>query len=397
MNNRRTTAGMQQQERGQGEPLSTTVLLLCGGQGTRMRPLVTADQPKSLVSFMGRSVIDDLLDLFHDHGIRDVVLTSDHPSFVNHFLHFPRPELSISYQGRQGPWRGTSSCVRDVLEELGNCVSDPYLVVYGDSLLQADLSAMIAFHQKVEADATILYHRPDFSAFLYEPADVPSPPMPQTNYGVMECEDAGIVTHFVEKPCLEEIGRQFRSPCANAAVYAIRKGSLEQLPQMESEDFAFDVFPAMIRKGMRVFGFSVGDGYREDLGTLDRYFQLHMAVLQGTLRLPRVRSPDIGRGRIGAQTEVAVDALVSPPVDVGTRCIIGNRAKIQHSFLGNGVCVADDATVEFSIIHEGVKVGPGARVVRSIVGAHSEIGPNVVVPEATIVGPRSWFGNPRLV
>jgi NDP-sugar pyrophosphorylase family protein len=351
-----------------------------------------------MVPFLGRPLIDYLLDLLIDNGLRDVVLTSAHSSFANHLSQSSYSEIMrIRYNQPQGPWRGTASCVREVVRALGDDVSDPYLVVYGDSLLRADLSGMAAFHLERQADVTILYHRPDFGAFLYEPAEGPQPDRPSTNYGVMECADDGLITRFVEKPPLEDIGQLFGAPCANAAAYVVSQAALERLGDRGTGDFASDIFPMMISEGMRVIGFPVGTGYREDVGTIDRYFGLHMLALEGALELDQLRPVNGSRIWVCPDATVSPDAALIAPVAVGARCHVGAGAKIEHSCLADNARVEAGAVVSHCVIHSGTRIGAVSRISHSILGANCEIGCNITLPAGSVVGSYSIFGHPRLI
>ena len=49
-------------------------VLLVGGKGTRLRPL-TEKIPKALLDVNGKTIIEQLFDLFNKYGIKDVVLS----------------------------------------------------------------------------------------------------------------------------------------------------------------------------------------------------------------------------------------------------------------------------------------------------------------------------------
>ena len=374
-----------------------TVLLLCGGRATRLRPLSSPDQPKSMVPYLGRPLVDYLLDLMADNGLSDVVLSSGHESFVSHLSRSAYCEtMRIRYNEPQGPWRGTASCALEVVSALGKDVSDPYLVVYGDSLLHADLAAMAAFHLSRKADATILYHRPDFGAFLYEPVDEPPPDRPRTNYGVMDCNPDGLVTRFVEKPYVDEIGELFRDPCANAAAYVVARDALERVGQSALGDFACHVFPAMVEGGMSVLGFGIGTGYREDVGTLDRYLRLHMLALEGEIDIPHLRSASASRVWIGDDATVSPDATLVPPVVVGRRSVVAPGARLERCYLGEDVQVGDGAIISSSVVHSNASIGAGAHIRCSVLASHATVETEVGLPAGTVVGPYAVFGDRRL-
>jgi len=350
-----------------------------------------------MVPFLNRPLVDYLLDLFAANGLHDIVLTTEHASFVQHLEQRAPDSLRIRYCEPRGEWRGTANCVREVVRSLGHDVTDPYIVVYGDSLLRADLVGMAAFHQERGADVTILYHKPDFSAFLYEPVGGLADSEPRTNYGVMEQDSVSSVTCFIEKPTLQQVCCCFRDPIANAAVYVVSRGTLDRMDAKTTPDFAKDVFPELLRVGMRVLAFPVGEyGYREDVGTLDRYLDLHMRALAGEVGVAAVPSLEYQGIRVAADASVAGGASLSPPVAIGRLCSVNSGARLEHCCLGDRVRVSEDATVSFSVVHSDTRIGKGARVERCLIGAQSYLGPGVVLPPGTVVGAHSYFGHPRI-
>jgi NDP-sugar pyrophosphorylase family protein len=349
-----------------------------------------------MVPFLGRPLIDYLLDSFVENGLHDVVLTSAHSSFVNHLSQTERDTLRVRYEEPQGQWRGSANCVRDLVRALGDSISDPYIVVYGDSLLRADLAGMVAFHLEREADITILYHRPDFAAFLYQPTEGPMPEEPRTNYGVMDCGNDALVTLFIEKPTLREIPQRFHDPLANAAAYVIGREVLSQLCEPDIGDFGYDLFPKLVNRGMCVQAFSIGTGYREDVGTLDRYFHLHMLALEGGIEIPHLGSTDGRRVWIATDASISPNATLVAPAVIGCRSSVAPGARLERCYLGDDVRIGNGATVLSSVIHSHVAVGAGAQVRSSVLASHATVGNGITVPAGTVVGPYAVFGDPRL-
>ena len=74
--------------------------------------------------------------------------------------------VSIHYW-RSSHWPNTAGIVRDIVNGLESIISDPFLVIYGDSLLQPDFGQMVLFHNEDKSDITILSHNPVFESFLY--------------------------------------------------------------------------------------------------------------------------------------------------------------------------------------------------------------------------------------
>jgi NDP-sugar pyrophosphorylase family protein len=108
------------------------VAVLCGGLGTRLRPL-TDTVPKAMVLVAGEPFIAHLLRLLASRGVTDVVLCVSHlgeliERFVGNGSRF-RLTARYSYDGPQRV--GTAGAVRRALPLLG----DRFLLTYGDSYL----------------------------------------------------------------------------------------------------------------------------------------------------------------------------------------------------------------------------------------------------------------------
>jgi NDP-sugar pyrophosphorylase family protein len=127
------------------------VAILCGGLGTRMRPL-TDTIPKAMIPTNGEPFIAHLLRLLASRGVENVVVCVAYlgetiEAFVRDGSEFG---VSVSYS-YDGPQRvGTAGAVKRALPLLG----DRFLLTYGDSYLPADYAAIeTAF---VTSDASML-------------------------------------------------------------------------------------------------------------------------------------------------------------------------------------------------------------------------------------------------
>lgn len=144
--------------------------LLVGGLGTRLRPL-TERVPKPLVEVGGKPFLDYLLERLAAEGIRDVVLLCSykHELVEAHCGTGKRWGLRIRYSVEDEP-RGTGGALvqaRPQLEAAGAEGSRggeakkagrptggraaPLLVLNGDTFVDFDLAAFMAFHQETTA------------------------------------------------------------------------------------------------------------------------------------------------------------------------------------------------------------------------------------------------------
>lgn len=111
-------------------PVPTTAMVLAAGYGKRMRSL-TSGKPKPLVEFMGRPLIDHVLERLAEAGVTRAVVN------VHHFADL----LQVHLNGRSSPQILISDEAQKLLETGGGIRKalpllggDPFLLVNSDSL-----------------------------------------------------------------------------------------------------------------------------------------------------------------------------------------------------------------------------------------------------------------------
>jgi len=135
------------------------------------------------------------------------------------------------------------------LANIAEAVTEPMLVVYGDSLVRFDLDALMRAHRSSGAEATIALFDRDRH--------------PHTGIagGRVRIDAKGRITAFVE-------GADAESGLVNAGVYAVEPSLLGLIPPDQLVDFGRDVFPAMLGQGRALQGWIMeDDGYCLGLDT----------------------------------------------------------------------------------------------------------------------------------
>ena len=123
------------------------------------------------------------------------------------------------------------------------------LVVYGDSLVRCDLTALQRAHRDAKAEATVALFDRDRH--------------PHTGIagGRVKIDDGGRITAFVE-------GAGDAAGLVNAGVYALEPSILDLIPTGRLVDFGRDVFPAMLSQRRALQGWVMEDaGYCLGLDT----------------------------------------------------------------------------------------------------------------------------------
>jgi NDP-sugar pyrophosphorylase family protein len=236
--------------------MSTKVLLMAAGLGTRLKPL-TDDTPKCLVSIAGRPLLDYWFDAFATAGLRDILINTHHLPHkvrtyidrINHLGHF---RVEEAYEPKLLGSAGTVHQNRHWISD-----TDTALIIYADNLSNVDLRSLLSFHHSHGGPMTMLLFRA---------------PYPQ-RCGIAQLDQNSRVVEFVEKP------KNPRSNLANGGIYALSAAAYHEMADMNKFDLGFDVLPAFVG---RMFGW-LWQGYHQDIGTLEALEQAERDVRAGRL------------------------------------------------------------------------------------------------------------------
>jgi len=181
------------------------VVILCGGLGTRLRE-ETEFRPKPLVEIGGRPILWHIMKVLGHQGLREFVCCLGYKGNLikDFFLNYEAmtndievqlgSKFSVTYLGTHaeqdysvrlvdtGATAGTGGRVSRIQRHVAG---ERFMLCYGDSLANVDVSALLAFHEAHGKLATVTTAR------------VPA------RFGMIEMSDAGQVERFREKPTEE--------------------------------------------------------------------------------------------------------------------------------------------------------------------------------------------------
>ena len=233
-------------------------ILLAGGKGTRLRPL-TIHTPKPIVPIFDRPFLHYQLDLLKQVPEIDEVdpqpqlpAAADRGDLRRRRRHRPRRSATSSSRRRSAP----AGAVRYAGESLRESV----VVFNGDVLTQVDLGAVIALHRERKAKATI----------VLTPVENP------TAYGLVETDAHGNIQRFLEKPNADEI----TCDTINAGIYVLEPDTFDRIPKDTPWSIERSFFPSLIERG-ETFVAYVYRGYWIDIGTPEKYMQVHRDIMDG--------------------------------------------------------------------------------------------------------------------
>src|SRR5262245_44607199 len=235
-------------------------ILLAGGKGTRLRPL-TIHTPKPIVPIFERPFLHYQLDLLKQvPEIDQVILSLNYqPRRIEEiFGDGSGAGLSLRYVVEPAPL-GTAGAVRYA----GDSLRSSFVCFNGDVLTEVDLAAVLALHRERKAKATI----------VLTPVENPSA------YGLVETDAAGNVRRFLEKPKPEEI----TCDTINAGIYVLEPDTFDRIPADTPWSIERSFFPSLIERA-ETFVAYVYRGYWIDIGTPEKYTQVHRDVMDGRYR-----------------------------------------------------------------------------------------------------------------
>jgi glucose-1-phosphate adenylyltransferase len=334
-------------------------VILAGGEGERLS-ILSSIRAKPAVPFGGKyRIIDFTLSNCVNSGVDDVlVLTQYNPRSLNDHIGLGRPwdldrskggvKLLQPYirKGRVAEWyRGTADAVLQNLNVLEHDGGDTVLVLAGDHIYKMDYTPFLTAHRRHRADATIAVRR--------------VPLAEATRMGILALDDQDRVVEWQEKP------KQPRSDLASMGVYVFSKRALLRWLSEDRTDFGAHVIPAMLDGGARVFGYRF-DGYWQDVGTIQSFWEANMALLDDAPELDLYDREWL----IHTRSEERAPAKIGPTAQV-------HRSLISHGCVING-------TVVNSVLSPGVRVDVGAVVRDSIVMFDSVVRSGAVVDRAIL-------------
>ncbi|HJU46565.1 MAG TPA: NDP-sugar synthase, partial [Gaiellaceae bacterium] len=275
--------------------MSLPAVILVGGEGTRLRPL-TERTRKDMLPLVDRPQLAYTFEHLRRHDVtRGIVSCGYLPTQIEDHFGAEYRGLALEYRVEEAPL-GTGGGVAFAARGL----EETFFALNGDSLREADLEALVAFHRERGAQATILL------TAVTDPS----------RYGLVRLGAEGRVARFLEKPRPEEIDTNL----INAGLYVLEPEVLELVPPGRAVSIERDVFPALCERGT-VYGLAL-PGYWLDIGTPSSYLQAHRDVLERSFRteVGEILGGDFTY--VDPRANVHPEARLVPPVFVGADAVV---------------------------------------------------------------------------
>lgn len=197
------------------------VVILCGGQGTRMRE-ETEFRPKPMVEIGGKPILWHIMKLFAYYGQREFILCLGYRGHYikDYFLNYEAmnndftialgKKHSIAYHSAHEEQDFQVTLVDTGLDSMtGGRVKriepflegDTFIVTYGDGLADIQIDQLLAFHQSHGKLATV------------------TTVQPSSRFGILELDESNRVKAFAEKPVVNN--------WASAGFFVFNRGALD--------------------------------------------------------------------------------------------------------------------------------------------------------------------------
>lgn len=343
-------------------------ILLAGGKGTRLRPL-TIHTPKPIVPIFDRPFLHYQLDLLKQvPEIDEVIISLNYqPRRIEEiFGDGSESGLAIKYVVEPAPL-GTAGAVRYAGESLHESV----VVFNGDVLTEVNLAEVIALHRQRKAKATI----------VLTPVENPSA------YGLVETDTQGNIRRFLEKPEPHEI----TCDTINAGIYILEPDTFDRIPKDTPWSIERSFFPSLIER-QEAFVAYVYHGYWIDIGTPDKYMQVHRDIMDGRYTSLK-RAPwraDPTATWIASDARIEEGAIVEGPCFVDAETVVKAGARIgPYAVVGKHCHIEEHAAIERAIVWANTRISQDATVRQAILGRHCHVGRNAAANGGAVLGDKS--------
>ena len=237
----------------------TKAAVLCGGEGTRLRPLTNYFQKTMIpIGRKKRPLLEYIVRLLAHNGVHDITLLTGYRSteIEDYFEDGARLGVKLTYSRDPETAKGSAKSLHHAISSGKLQGFDDLVVYYGDVLSDLKVEQLVANHRKEDAAVSLVLSR-DY----------------RLPVGVAHVE-RGRVVSFSEKPTMPL--------SVTMGCLVLSKTSLPLLDKITSQEAKSDIMthfvPAVISAGLRVAPFYI-DGFWYDVGTTEAYERLDEHVV----------------------------------------------------------------------------------------------------------------------
>jgi mannose-1-phosphate guanylyltransferase len=240
-------------------------IVLCGGKGTRLRPLTYYVQKTMVpVGVKQKPLLEYVVRLFKYHGIDDLIFLVNYKAeqIMNYFENGSRFNVKISYLEDDPSSKGTGGAVLTAYNMGLVNTDDTLLVYYGDVITDMNLTDLLKYHRAKQAWGTVALS----SGF-------------KVRVGLADLDKDNKILGFVEKPTLEKP--------VSIGISVLKGEVLEDMKVLKGErhelDLMGEVFPHLLSAGKTVYGY-VSEAFWYDVLSTEAYEKLDPELVDELFR-----------------------------------------------------------------------------------------------------------------
>jgi glucose-1-phosphate thymidylyltransferase len=305
------------------------------GAGTKLRPL-TYTQPKPLIPVAGKPIIAFIIDRLLQEGVDDFVFIIGYlGEKIRDYVQENYPSLKMKFV-RQEKREGLGHAIHSAKDVLEN--AEEIIIILGDTIFEADLASILTCNHSCLGIKKVKDPR---------------------NFGVVELDEEGTITHAVEKPKIP------KSNLAMVGIYKIKEVkdllnaleyNIEHGIETHGEYHLTDGLVTLIHEGVIFKTEEVTNWY--DCGKKEILLETNAKLLDksefNSKKLPNFKN-----------------TIIIQPVSIGQGCTIKN------SIIGPHVTIGNNASLNYTIIRSSI-IGDFATIEqvvleKSIVGSDAAI------------------------
>lgn len=226
------------------EDFNLPVVIMAGGQGTRLRPLTNV-LPKPLIPIGAQTMMEDIMDRFVECGCQNFYVSVNYMAdFMRHYFdNFSKHNYHIEYFQEDKPL-GTAGS----LHLLKGKINDTFFVSNCDSILDEDYGEILSYHRENKNEITVV----SVVKSIYIP------------YGTLVTGESGLLSSIQEKP---ELTFQI-----NTGMYILEPHLLKEIPSDRVYHITY-LIDKLVKEGRRVGVYPVNEGSWTDIGNWDEYLK----------------------------------------------------------------------------------------------------------------------------
>ena len=224
--------------------ISAPVIIMAGGKGTRLKPLTNV-LPKALVPIGDKTIIEEIMDSFAEHGCRDFFISVNYKAeMIEYYLDGElNGKYNVSYFKEEMPL-GTAGSLHLLKGE----IKDTFFVTNCDIIVDQDYAEILAYHKESQNELTVVAALKHIS-------------LP---YGTIETGENGVLTNLTEKPEMTFL--------INSGLYILEPHLIREIPQ-NTFFHIITLIEKLKEQNRKVGVFPVSEKSWKDIGEWKEYFK----------------------------------------------------------------------------------------------------------------------------